>query len=107
MKISLSQTIAIVCILAVGFIGLFSLVDRTEAHPKRLDFRYTVYYCYVIDDSGFGELCTSYTDSGSRAVWPWSGHQNEKGPHKPHTVERNHHAEPDNERYTRSGCSKC
>ena len=106
MKNFLSKMIVIVCVLTIGFIGLFSLANRTEAHPKRLDKRLTTYYCYVMWEGGGGELCTSYTDYGERAVWPWDGHRDEKGPHKPHTEEPSKWSY-DNERYERESCSKC
>ncbi|MYA55098.1 hypothetical protein F4X88_02280 [Candidatus Poribacteria bacterium] len=105
MKKSLSRIIAIVCVLIVGGIGLFSLTFRTQAHPKRLDYRHTTYNCYAINGE-WAEFCMSYSDSGSRAVWPWAGHQNEDGPHQPHDVESNTHSY-DTENYSRSSCNDC
>lgn len=105
MKTSLCQITAVVCVLAVGGIGLFSIVKSTEAHPSHLAYTHTEYTCYVIEDDGFGEICTSYTDSGSRAVYP-SNHYTDGGTHIYHDYEENTHSY-DTENYSRSSCSDC
>lgn len=106
MKIRFCQVFAMLCILAIGFIGLFPLAKRTEAHPSHKAYRHTTYYCYVIESSGLGEICTSYTYSGYRAVWPPDPHYTDGGTHIPHSNEKNTH-DYDTERYTRSSCSEC
>lgn len=106
MKMSWSQMIAVVCILAVGFIGLFPLVNTADAHPKRLDYKYTIYWCYE-KSPGWMSLCKSWTDPGSRAVWPWADHWAEPKPHKTHPTESNTHDDYDYDNYTRTSCSKC
>ncbi|MDE0018761.1 hypothetical protein F4141_21270 [Candidatus Poribacteria bacterium] len=113
MKMSLSQIIAIACILTIGGLGLLPLMDTADAHPKREDWRHTVYTCYVVhrdtEPPYLVHICMSYTDSGKRAVWPWAGHKeeaNQPGPHKPHTVEENTHSY-DYDNYERDSCSKC
>lgn len=105
MKMSLSQMILIVCILTVGGIGLFSMTEESEAHPKRLDFKHTTYWCHEKSGSWIS-LCKSWTSSGSRAVWPWANHWAEDGNHKDHSIEKNKHSY-DSSSYTVSNCSKC
>ena len=104
MKMFLSRMILIVCILTIGGLGLFSMIEQTEAHPKRLDFTHTTYWCYERDGMWM-TICKSWTESGSRAVWPWKDHWKEDK-HRPHSIEKNQHSY-DNEDYVVSGCSKC
>lgn len=105
MKSFLSQMILIVCILTIGGIGLFSMTEQSEAHPKRLDYRHSTYWCHEKDGELY-VLCGSWTESGSRAVWPWKDHWKEEGNHKKHAIEKNKHSY-DNESYEVTSCSKC
>lgn len=105
MKRRFCQAFAMLCILAIGFIGLFSLAPTTEAHPSHKAYRHTTYTCYVIEESGLGDICMSYTDSGYRPVYP-SNHYTEGGTHIPHEYEENTH-DYDTENYSRSSCSQC
>ena len=105
MKTSLCQINAVVCTLIVGCLGVFSIVKNSEAHPSHKAYTHTEYTCYVIEDDGFGEICTSYTDTGYRPVYP-SNHYTDGGTHIPHDYEDNTH-EYDTENYSRSSCSEC
>lgn len=105
MKRFWSKMILIACVLTIGFTGILSMTQQTEAHPKRLDVRHTTYWCHE-KSGGHISLCKSWTSSGSRAVWPWANHWAEDGPHKPHDTEGNKHSY-DSESYTRPSCSDC
>lgn len=104
MKRSLPRMILTVCLLTIGFIGILSMTEQTEAHPERLDYTHTTYWCHERDGEWMS-LCGSWTESGSRAVWPWTDHWKEDK-HRHHSIEENEHSY-DDESYTVSNCSEC
>ena len=106
MKMSLSQTIAIACILTIGFIGLFSLATRTDAHELRIDYTHTNIDChesYWSGDVPTLNLCNSFTRTRAKYINP-SDHYTEDWNHMGHAQEPNTHAtDYDNETYPDCG----
>ena len=109
MKMSLSQIIAIACILTIGFIGLFSLATSTNAHYLRIDYTHTNIDCYesfMLGDLPMLNLCDSFTRTRAKHIYP-SNHYTETSEewnHNAHAQEPNTHATPsDNETYPDCG----
>ena len=100
MKISLGQTIAIVCILAVGFMTAAPFVQTAEAEwTKKTTYNYT-YECLLKD----GTVCiepTSWTRIVEKNTW-WHRKWNHQDDH-PQTED-----EVSRSRTQRvNGCSEC
>ena len=108
MKVSLSQIIAIACILTIGLIGLFSLATRTDAHQLRIDYTHTnidCYESYMSGDLPVLSLCNSFTRTRAKYIYPDS-HYTEDWKHIGHSQESNTHKNAsDNETYP--SCSWC
>lgn len=104
---SLSQIIAIACILTIGFIGLFSLATKTDAHHLRIDYTHTNIDChesYLSGDFHALNLCNSFTRTRAKSIYP-SNHYTEEN-HNAHAQEENTHT-PDSDNETYPDCGWC
>ena len=103
---SLSQIIALACILTIGFIGRFSLATKTDAHALRIDYTHTNIDCYEEYMSGdilVRYICNSFTRTRAKHIYP-SDHYTEDWNHIGHATEENTHATPsDNKSYPDCG----
>ena len=104
MNMSLSRMIAIVCILAVGFIGLFPLAKSTEAHPSHKAYTHTDIDCYERNGTWMA-FCKSFTRTTWVAVNP-NPHHTAAGTHIPHNFQQNTH-DYDSDTIVVSSCSQC
>lgn len=106
MKMSLSQIIAIACILTIGFIGLFSLATKTDAHYLRIDYTHTHIECfqeYMIGDTNMFSWCNSFTRTRGKHIYP-SNHYTDEWNHNAHAQESNTDTDAyDNETYPDCG----
>lgn len=79
MKISLCQTIAIVCILSVGFMTAAPFLQRAEAVETHITFTLNYYQCVKVEN-GILVLCEEaepwWTESSEESWWhkKFSGH---------------------------------
>ena len=73
MKKSLSQMIAIFCILSVGFIGIISFTREVQSDPGYVAYRHTNVDCYARDSLGWMEFCRSFTVT-TKAEYHPEGH---------------------------------
>ena len=105
MKSRFCQVFAILCILAIGFIGLFPLAKSVEGHASHKAYKHTDIDCYEQDSSGWRSFCRSYTLTTSASIYP-DPHHTDGGKHIPHNYKRNTH-EYDSANRTYSSCSSC
>ena len=100
MKISLCQTIAIVCILSVGFMIAAPFLQRAEAKPTKIIFATYFYQCVTFAD-GVCIKPTSWMNDVEEESWF----------HKNWRHKDNHPVIFDEITYSRTeivdGCSQC
>lgn len=110
MKTSVSQIIAIACILTIGFIGLFSLATKTDAHYLRIEYTHTHIECfqqYMVDEVPMLSWCNSFTRTRGKHIYPsnhYTESSDEEWNHNAHAQESNTDADAyDNEYYPDCG----
>ena len=109
MKKSLSQIIAIACIFTIGFIGLFSLATKTDAHYLRIDYTHTNIDCHESYMSGGLPVllfCNSFTRTRAKHIYP-SDHYTEDWNHIGHAQESNTHDTSPSDNETYPDCGWC